>query len=91
MPPSRPRGGSSPPARYLSFARRVASDLLARATPTAGDGLKWIHAEHRFRPEYTYAQTGYMQGAAGIGMLLLRMDAVEREREWTFRLPDSPY
>jgi len=32
-----------------------------------------------------------MQGAAGIGMLLLHLDAVERGRKWGFRLPDSPY
>ncbi len=76
---------------YLAFARRVTANLLARATATPGDGLKWIHAEHRVNPSYAYAQTGYMQGAAGIGMLLLQMDAVEKGREWTFRLPDSPY
>jgi lantibiotic modifying enzyme len=75
---------------YLSFARKVAADLLARATP-AGDGLKWVQAEHRVRPTYIYAQTGYMQGAAGIGMLLLRLDAMERGKGWSFRLPDSPY
>jgi len=74
----------------LDFARKVGEALLAKATP-AGDGLKWVHAEHRVRPEYVYAQTGYMQGAAGIGMLLLHLDAVERGREWGFRLPDSPY
>lgn len=74
----------------LGFARRVGASLLARATP-AGDGLKWVHAEHRVKPDYVYAQTGYMQGAAGIGMLLLHLDAVERGREWGFRLPDSPY
>jgi lantibiotic modifying enzyme len=77
--------------RYLAFARHLAADLLARATPTPGDGLQWIHAEHRIRPEYTYAQTGYMQGAAGIGMLLLHLDALERGKKWEFRLPDSPY
>ncbi|HEX6901497.1 MAG TPA: lanthionine synthetase LanC family protein [Thermoanaerobaculia bacterium] len=76
---------------YRAHARRVVRDLLAHATATPGDGLKWIHAEHRIRPEYTYAQTGYMQGAAGIGMLLLQMDATEKGREWTFRLPDSPF
>jgi Lanthionine synthetase C-like protein len=76
---------------YRAHARRVTKDLLAHATATPGDGLKWVHAEHRVRPEYTYAQTGYMQGAAGIGMLLLQMDAVEKGREWTFRLPDSPF
>ena len=74
----------------LDFARQVGETLLAKATP-AGDGLKWVHAEHRVRPDYVYAQTGYMQGAAGIGMLMLHLDAVERGREWGFRLPDSPY
>lgn len=74
----------------LDFARKVGEALLAKATP-AGDGLKWVHAEHRVRPDYVYAQTGYMQGAAGIGMLLLHLDAVDRGREWGFRLPDSPY
>ncbi|MFP5284290.1 MAG: lanthionine synthetase LanC family protein, partial [Thermoanaerobaculia bacterium] len=74
----------------LGFARKVGESLLAKATPS-GDGLKWVHAEHRVKPDYVYAQTGYMQGAAGIGMLLLHLDAVERGGEWGFRLPDSPY
>jgi hypothetical protein len=78
-------------ASYTSFARRVARNLLDRATPTAGGGLKWIHAEHRIRPEYTYAQTGYMQGAAGIGALFLQLDALDKGRPWTLRLPDSPF
>jgi lantibiotic modifying enzyme len=81
-------GGEQP---YLDFAHRLAADLLARATPTPGDGLKWIHAEHRIRPEYAYAQTGYMQGAAGIGLFLLHLDALEKKRAWTFSLPDSPW
>jgi lantibiotic modifying enzyme len=77
--------------RYLAFAHRLAKDILARATPTPGDGLKWIHAEHRVRPDYTYAQTGYMQGAAGIGAFLLHLDALEKKREWNLYLPDSPW
>ena len=81
------RTGEEP---HLAFARRLARNLLDRATPTPGDGLKWPHAEHRARPDYVYAQTGYMQGAAGIGLLLLRMDAVEKGRDWTLRLPDAP-
>lgn len=81
------RTGEEP---YRAFAHRLAQNLLARATPTPGDGLKWVHAEHRARPDYTYAQTGYMQGAAGIGLLLLRMDALEKGRSWTLRLPDAP-
>lgn len=77
-------------AKHLAFARRVASDLLGRATQTPGDGLKWIHAEHRVRPEYVYAQTGYMQGAADIGLLFLYLDALEKGKDWSFRLPDAP-
>ena len=77
-------------ATYTAFAHRVVQNILARATPTPNGGLKWIHAEHRIKPDYVYAQTGYMQGAAGIGMLLLRMDAEAKGRGWGFRLPDSP-
>ncbi|MFL6264060.1 MAG: lanthionine synthetase LanC family protein [Thermoanaerobaculia bacterium] len=76
---------------YTAFAHRVVRNILDRATPTPSGGLKWIHAEHRIKPEYVYAQTGYMQGAAGIGMLMLRMDAEEKGRGWGFRLPDSPF
>jgi hypothetical protein len=78
----------------LAYARRVGEDLLRHGTAVstpAGPGLKWIHAEHRAKPDYTYAQTGYMQGAAGIGMLFLQLDAAEKGREWSFRLPDSPF
>jgi lantibiotic modifying enzyme len=78
-------------ATYKPFAHRVVQNILARATPTPGGGLKWIHAENRVQPDRTYAQTGYMQGAAGIGMLMLRMDAEEKGRGWGFRLPDSPF
>ena len=55
---------------HLDFAKRVTANLLERATRDAG-GMKWVQAEHRIKPELLVAQTGYMQGAAGIGMLLL--------------------
>ncbi len=37
------------------------------------------------------AQTGYMQGAAGVATFLLRLDALESRRETTVVLPDSPF
>lgn len=77
-------------AGYLESARRVTADLLARAVPDRG-GLSWPQAEHRIRPREVVAQTGYMQGAAGIGVLLLRLDAVERGREVRLVFPDSPF
>jgi hypothetical protein len=56
-----------------------------------GKGLRWVQAEHRVRPELLVAQTGYMQGAAGIGMWLLRLDAAGRGRGAFVRFPDTPW
>lgn len=75
---------------YFRFAKKMNDDLLARSTEE-GKGLKWIHAENRTSPKSLLAQTGYMQGAAGIGMGLLHLDSVERGKQWKIRLPDSPF
>jgi lantibiotic modifying enzyme len=77
-------------ARDLAFARRMIDDMLGRATPEAG-GLKWIQAEHRVQPALLIAQTGYMQGAAGIGSALLHFAAALDKRPANVRLPDSPF
>jgi lantibiotic modifying enzyme len=77
-------------ATALPFARRVVADLLRRATNDQS-GVRWVQAEHRVQPDLTIAQTGYMQGAAGIGALLLKLDAVERGARMRVVLPDSPY
>ncbi|HUU96131.1 MAG TPA: lantibiotic modifying-like protein, partial [Phycisphaerae bacterium] len=76
--------------KYQDFAIRVTADLLGRATHTDG-GLRWVQAEHRVRPELMVAQTGYMQGAAGIGLLLLHLDAVNNNRQPTIVFPDTPF
>lgn len=74
---------------YLDFAERVASRLLAKAAVEDGR-MSWIQAEHRTRPDLVFAQTGYMQGAAGIGVYLLRMAAAGRTmRRVVF--PDTPF
>ena len=57
-------------AEYLAFAKRVTAHLLASGTRDH-TGLRWVHAENRVRPREVLAQTGYMQGASGIGMWLL--------------------
>ncbi|GAG23598.1 unnamed protein product, partial [marine sediment metagenome] len=43
------------------------------------------------RPELVVAQTGYMQGAAGIGLLLLHVDAFNNNRQPTIVFPDTPF
>ena len=76
--------------RYLDFSRYMTENLLSRAT-VSKDGLKWIQAEHRVQPKFLAAQTGYMQGAAGIGVWLLHLDAFEHGIRPTIVLPDSPF
>ncbi len=69
-------------ARYLNEAQQIAADLLRRATRDSNDPpteeLSWTTAEHRVRPEFRQTQTGLMQGAAGIGLFFLQLDAAER-------------
>jgi len=77
-------------SQYLDFAKRVTQHLLTKATRDSS-GLRWIQAEHRIKPELLIAQTGYMQGAAGIGMLLLHMDEFQHERKPSIRFVDSPF
>jgi hypothetical protein len=54
-------------------------------------GLKWIQAEHRVRPDFLVAQTGLMQGAAGIGLWLLKLDSFEKGKRERIFFPDSPF
>jgi lantibiotic modifying enzyme len=75
---------------HLQVARRAADDIVNRAS-AAGDGLKWVQAEHRVRPEFLVAQTGFMQGAAGVGTFLLHLDAQAKGRASRIVLPDSPF
>ena len=76
--------------RYLAFAEKMTTDLLARATRDVR-GTRWVQAEHRVKPDLLVAQTGYMQGAAGIGMWLLRLDGQRSGRAPFVRFPDSPW
>jgi lantibiotic modifying enzyme len=80
---------------YEVFARAMHEDIMKRATrvdlPDGKVGLKWIQAEHRVRPEFLQAQTGYMQGASGIGLWLLRLHAFDTGKDFDLRFPDSPY
>jgi len=82
-------------AEYAAFAQAVSQDIMQRSTSVEiGDqpvALKWIQAEHRVRPELLQAQTGFMQGAAGIGLWFLQLDAYTTGREFGLHLPDSPF
>jgi lantibiotic modifying enzyme len=75
---------------YFDFARRTTEYLMSQATRDE-KGLRWVQAENRTQPEKVIAQTGYMQGASGMGMLLLRLDGMSRRRRLGTVFPDNPF
>jgi len=75
---------------YLAFSKRVALRLLAKST-IVDLKMFWVQAEHRTRPDYLFAQTGYMQGAAGIGTFLFRLADAARPKPERIVFPDTPF
>ena len=73
-----------------AFAIRIANYLQSRAQADSG-GLKWIQAENRVEPDNLQAQTGLMQGAAGIGLYFIHLAELDGNAETTNRFPDSPW
>ena len=76
--------------RFLQLAKDVAASLEERGE-AAASGICWVQAEHRARPDYLKAHTGYMQGAAGIGSFFLRLHGVLEGESHKIHLPDSPF
>ncbi|XOV87769.1 MAG: lanthionine synthetase LanC family protein [Pseudomonadota bacterium] len=74
---------------YLNFARRIAEHLVKHSE--TGAGMAWSQAEHRNRPEFTEVQTGYMQGAAGIGSFLLHFNSISAGKPCKIALPETPF
>ncbi len=78
-------------AEYRRFVDRLNADLMRRSS-RGEPGRKWIQSEHRVQPDLLVAQTGYMQGAAGIGKYFLHLDAMDRDGAGpAIVLPDAPY
>ncbi len=75
---------------YLALARRFADAVLGVSEVVDG-ARSWPHAEHRSRPEFVEAQTGYMQGAAGIGSFLLHLATIDDAEPVKIVLPESPF
>jgi len=77
-----------PDPSYAAMIDRVRANTLARATAD-GDGLKWVQAENRVSPDQVVAQTGYMQGAAGIGSFYLHAHALAAGKPRAIQWPDA--
>lgn len=52
-------------------------------------GCWWPQAEHRARPKFVQNQTGYMQGAAGIGSFLVHLATHDAPTPVRIALPDE--
>lgn len=69
-----------------------ASDQLLRLSDAKAGGYRWVQVETRVRPDIAIAQTGYMQGASGIGMWLLHFSAaLSHKRLPVVTFPDNPF
>jgi lantibiotic modifying enzyme len=73
--------------QYLELATKATTYLLSKAVRD-DRGVRWVQAEHRVKPELRVAQTGYMQGASGIGMWLLHVSNPAKD---AIVLPDNPF
>ena len=74
---------------YLDFSNEMTQSILLKASENE-DYMKWIQAEHRTKPDMVAAQTGYMQGNAGIGLWFLQLNAHNQNKEHLIYLPDKP-
>jgi lantibiotic modifying enzyme len=75
---------------YLDFAKTLTQQILDKSTRDE-NGMRWVQAEHRTQPDFLQAQTNLMQGAAGIGLWLLRWEEHERDRKPRIQMPDNPF
>lgn len=73
---------------YLDLATACA-DVVAKQSSTGFGGRWWMQAEHRARPKFTQAQTGYMQGAAGVGSFLAHMATSATPEDSRIGFPDE--
>jgi len=77
--------------QYLALARKGTDRLLSAAT-TDAKGARWVQAETRVKPDIRIAQTGFMQGASGVGMWLLHFGEFSAGKKHTpMVFPDNPF
>jgi lantibiotic modifying enzyme len=78
-------------SKWLTEATEASNRLLNLSDTEAG-GYRWVQVETRVQPDIAIAQTGYMQGASGIGMWLLHFSAaLSRQHRPIITFPDNPF
>lgn len=74
---------------YRELAARC-GDTILDCSEMNGGQRRWLQAEHRVRPDFIQAQTGYMQGAAGIASFLTHLATTIDGRPVKIYPPDWP-
>ncbi|MEM7098994.1 MAG: lanthionine synthetase LanC family protein [Pseudomonadota bacterium] len=75
---------------YKDLALRVANQLIKSAKVEDGH-YSWPQAEHRTQKDFIQAQTGYMQGAAGVGSFFVHLATTMNDAPVKIQFPDSPF
>jgi lantibiotic modifying enzyme len=76
--------------QYLDFARRALENVVNRAF-VDDKGYRWYQSEFRIKPWIVVAQTGYMQGAAGVGSALVHLHAALEGKYRAVLFPFDPF
>jgi lantibiotic modifying enzyme len=77
---------------YLDAARELVEHIGARAAPDA-NGIHWPMPRYNFMEDEGLPAefTGYFYGAAGLGLLMLQLDAVDQGARRPMPLLDNPF
>ena len=75
---------------YQDFARRALDNVVSRAF-SDDQGYRWYQSEFRIQPWIVAAQTGYMQGAAGVGSALLHLHTALENQYHAVLFPYNPF
>ena len=78
---------------HLRLAREIGDSIVARADSSARGRLRWVAPRYGFMSDAGQpgALTGYLHGAAGYGLLFLKLHAVESGSPAPQPLPDNPF
>ena len=76
--------------QYLDFARRALDNVVNRAF-VDDKGYRWYQSEFRVQPWIVAAQTGYMQGASGVGSALLHLHTALEGKYRAVLFPYDPF
>ena len=78
--------------KYKSYAKKLVNDILSKGVNDSV-GLHWPMEHYGFIVYWSEPTdfTGYFYGAAGYGLMLFDIDAVENQRNLSIVLHDNPF